>query len=76
MPVIALVLDENFLQILEAHLWKYVPKFFRNGKGRSSDIFSFCYYNLFIKNLILVITEYLKSIFINSIKENNYYNDE
>ncbi len=72
MPVIALVLDENFLQILEnSSFGKYVPKFILEMERAEALMFFsvFVIIIYFIKNLILVITEYLKSIFINSIKE-------
>ena len=49
MPVIALVLDENFLQILEnSSFGKYVPKFILDMEKYSSDVFfSFSNSNLF-----------------------------
>ena len=72
MPVIALVLDENFLQILgNSSFGKYVPKFILDMERATALMFFSVLVIViyFIKNLILVITEYLKSIFINSIKE-------
>ncbi len=72
MPVIALVLDENFLQILgNSSFGKYVPKFILEMERAEALMFFsvFVIIIYFVKNLILVITEYLKSIFINSIKE-------
>ncbi len=72
MPVIALVLDENFLQILKNSTFgKYVPEFILvMTRDEALMFFSFFIIFLyFLKNLILVIAEYLKSIFINSIKE-------
>ncbi len=72
MPVIALVLDENFLQILgNSSFAKFVPDFIlRMERDEALMFFSiFVILTYLIKNLILIITEYLKSIFINSIKE-------
>lgn len=72
MPVIALVLDENFLQILRNSIFgKYVPKFIL-AMTRDEALMFFSFFIIFLyflKNLILIIVEYLKSIFINSIKE-------
>ncbi len=72
MPVIALVLDESFLQILgNSSFAKFVPDFIlRMERDEALMFFSiFVILTYLIKNLILIITEYLKSIFINSIKE-------
>ena len=72
MPVIALVLDENFMMILRnSSFGKYIPEFILNFE-RANALMFFSVLVVFIyviKNLILVITEYLKSIFINNIKE-------
>ena len=72
MPVIALVLDQNFLQILEnSSFGKYVPEFILNMEREKALMFFsiFVIVIYFFKNLILILTEYLKSIFVNSIKE-------
>ena len=72
MPVIALVLDENFLEILRnSSFGAYVPEFILSMKRGDALMFFSVFVILiyFTKNLILVITEYLKSIFVNSIKE-------
>lgn len=72
MPVIALVLDENFMVILKnSSFGKYVPEFVLNLNRHEALVFFSVVVVLIyiIKNLILVITEYLKFIFINNIKE-------
>ena len=72
MPVIALVLDENFLQILRnSSFGKYVPEFIlKMERADALMFFSLTVITIyFVKNLLLIITEYLKSIFVNSIKE-------
>ena len=72
MPVIALVLDENFLQILRNSTFgKYVPEFILlMTRDEALMLFSFLIIFLyFLKNIILVIVEYLKSIFIKVLKE-------
>jgi len=72
MPVIALVLDENFMVILKnSSFGKYVPEFVLNfNRSEALIFFSVLVVLIYIiKNLILVITEYLKFIFINNIKE-------
>lgn len=72
MPVIALVLDENFLQILSnSSFGKFVPDFILEMNRDDALMFFaiFVILTYLIKNLLLIITEYLKSIFINSIKE-------
>ena len=72
MPVIALVLDENFLQILSnSSFGKFVPDFILKMNRDDALMFFaiFVILTYLIKNLLLIITEYLKSIFINSIKE-------
>ena len=72
MPVIALVLEENFLKILASSSFgKFVPNFILNMDRDSALMFFsvFVIVTYLIKNLLLIITEYLKSIFINSIKE-------
>jgi ABC-type bacteriocin/lantibiotic exporter with double-glycine peptidase domain len=72
MPVIALVLDENFLEILRnSSFGKYVPEFILSMKRDTALLFfSFSVVLIYLtKNLILIITEYLKSIFVNNIKE-------
>ena len=72
MPVIALVLDENFMVILRnSSFGKYVPEFILNlDRHDALMFFSMVVVLIYvIKNLILVITEYLKFIFINNIKE-------
>ncbi len=72
MPVIALVLDENFLQIVSnSSFGKFVPDFIlRMNRDDALMFFAvFVILTYFVKNVILIITEYLKSIFINSIKE-------
>lgn len=72
MPVIALVLDENFLQILRnSSFEKYVPEFILSMERTDALMFFsvFIIIIYFVKNIILIITEYLKSIFINKVKE-------
>ena len=72
MPVIALVLEENFLQILRnSSFGKYIPEFILSMERADALMFFsvFIIIIYFIKNIILIITEYLKSIFINNIKE-------
>jgi len=72
MPVIALVLDENFLEILRnSSFGKYAPEFIlKMERADALMFFSLTVITIyFVKNLLLVITEYLKSIFVNSIKE-------
>ena len=72
MPVIALVLDGNFLQILESSAFgEYVPKFiFLMGRDEALMFFSFSVIFIYLsKNLVLIISEYFKSIFINNIKQ-------
>lgn len=72
MPVIALVLEENFLQILaDSSFGKYIPEFILNME-RAEALMLFSMLIIFIyllKNIILIVTEYLKSVFINNIKE-------
>ena len=72
MPIIALVIEENFLQILRnSPFGVYVPEFILNmDKEKALMFFSISVIIIyFLKNLILIITEYLKSIFVNNIKE-------
>ncbi len=72
MPVIALVLEENFLEILKnSSFGKYVPEFILSMRREEALMFFSIFVILiyFIKNFILVITEYLKSIFVNNVKE-------
>ena len=72
MPVIALVLDENFMIILRnSSFGKYVPEFILNlDRTDALMFFSIVVVLIYVvKNFILVITEYLKFIFINNIKE-------
>jgi len=72
MPVIALVLDENFLKILEnSSFGKYAPNFILNMSHTTAlTFFSTLVIAIYItKNIVLIITEYLKAIFINNIKE-------
>ena len=49
MPVIALVLEENFIEILKnSSFGKYVPEFILSMKrGEAFNVFSFCDFNLF-----------------------------
>lgn len=71
MPVIALVLEENFLQILRnSSFGKYVPEFILTMERTDALMFFsvFIIIIYFVKNIILIITEYLKSIFINNIR--------
>lgn len=72
MPIIALVLEENFLEILKnSSFGKYFPEFILNMSRDDALMFFSLFVILiyFIKNILLVITEYFKSIFVNSIKE-------
>lgn len=72
MPVIALVLDENFLKMLgNSSFGKYVPEFIlvmsRDDALLFFSILVIVIY--FLKNLTLVFTEYLKALFVNNVKE-------
>ena len=72
MPVIALVLDENFLKILgNSSFGKYVPNFIlvmsRDDALLFFSILVIVVY--FLKNLTLIFTEYLKALFVNNVKE-------
>lgn len=72
MPVIALVLDDNFLDILgKSSFGKFVPDFILNmTKNEALLVFSILVISIYLfKNLILIFIEYLKSLFINQIKE-------
>ena len=72
MPIIALVIEENFLQILKnSSFGVYVPEFILNMEREKALMFFsiFVIIIYFLKNLILIVTEYLKSIFVNGIKE-------
>ncbi len=72
MPVIALVLDENFMMILKnSSFGKYIPEFIlKFDRAEALLFFSILIISIYIlKNIILVVTEYLKYIFINNIKE-------
>lgn len=72
MPVIALVLDENFLKSLSnSSFGKYVPNFILNMTREDALLFFSILVILvyFLKNVMLVFTEYLKSLFVNNIKE-------
>ena len=54
MPVIALVLDENFLQILaNSSFGKYVPEFILTMKRADALMFFFCYryHHIFYKKI-------------------------
>ena len=72
MPVIALVLEENFLQILKnSSFGKYVPEFILKMERADALMFFsvFIIIIYFVKNIILIITEYLKSLFVNNIRQ-------
>ena len=72
MPVIALVLEEDFMQILKgSDFGNYVPNIiFSLDRDTALLMFSiFVILIYFIKNIILILAEYLKSIFINQINE-------
>lgn len=71
MPVIALVLDENFLQILRnSSFGKYVPEFILIMKRKEAlAFFSFFVILTYLsKNIFLIYAEYLKSLFTGTIK--------
>ena len=71
-PIIALVIEDNFLQILRnSSFGAYVPEFILNMENEKALMFFsiFVIIIYFLKNLVLIITEYLKSIFVNNIKE-------
>ena len=71
-PIIALVIEDNFLQILRnSSFGAYVPEFILNMESEKALMFFsiFVIIIYFLKNLVLIITEYLKSIFFNNIKE-------
>ena len=71
-PIIALVIEDNFLQILRnSSFGAYVPEFILNMESEKALMFFsiFVIIIYFLKNLVLIITEYLKSIFVNNIKE-------
>lgn len=72
MPVIALVLEEDFMQILKgSDFGNYVPNIiFSLDRDTALLMFSiFVILIYLIKNIILILAEYLKSIFINQINE-------
>ena len=71
MPVIALVLDENFLQILSnSSFARYVPEFILE-MTRYDALFLFSFFVIFtylIKNIFLIYSEYLRTLFTGIIK--------
>ena len=73
MPLIAIVLDDNFLEILKNSRFEpYFPSFIYNlSRSEALKLFSFLLIGSYIiKNLILIFSEYLKGLFINRIKSN------
>ena len=73
MPLIAIVLDENFLTILKNSFFgTYVPNFvFNLSRTEALQLFSILLIVSYVgKNLILIYSEYLKNIFTNKIKSN------
>lgn len=73
MPLIAIVLDDNFLIMLNnSRFGSYAPDFIYDlSRSEALQLFSFLLIgSYFIKNLILIFSEYLKGIFINKIKSN------
>ena len=73
MPFIALVLEENFLKILQdSNFGILVPSFiFEMKREEALLFFSISLISMyFIKNIILVISEYFKMLFINQTKAN------
>ena len=72
LPVIALVLEENFMQILTSSQYgKYFPDSILSlNRYDAIILFSFLVIAAYLlKNIILVFTEYLRNIFVNRIKE-------
>ena len=72
LPVIALVLEENFMQILTSSQYgKYFPDSILSlNRYNALILFSFVVIAVYLlKNIILVFTEYLRNIFVNRIKE-------
>lgn len=72
MPIIALVLDDNFMVNLNnSSFSKYFPEFILDfDRAEALMFFSILIISIYIcKNIILVITEYFKYMFINNIKE-------
>lgn len=71
-PIIALVIEDNFLQILRNSSYgAYVPEFILNmEREKALMFFSISVIIIyFLKNVVLIITEYLKAIFVNNINE-------
>ena len=71
MPVIALVLEENFLKILgNSSFGKYVPVFVLDMSREEALLFFSILVIVvyFLKNLTLVLTEFIKALFVNNIK--------
>ena len=70
MPIIALVLENNFLVILENSMFgNYIPDFiFELSRDEALLFFSLTIISLYIlKNLILIFTEYYKFLFTGKI---------
>lgn len=72
MPIIALVLDDNFMVNLNnSSFSEYIPEFILElDRAEALMFFSILIISIYVcKNIILVITEYFKYMFINNIKE-------